>query len=75
MPRQKDSHRSELEDEERDIGDAPFVDESDHEDEDRARASLWSDRRASFEDEDDVEADIEDIDLEALSAMEGPDFY
>lgn len=71
MPRTpKDSHARELEEEE--IG-APRVHESELEDDERATASLWADKRASFADEDEEEADIEDIDLDDLYAMEGPD--
>jgi hypothetical protein len=75
MPRtQKDPHERELDEEERDVADAPRVDESEVEDDDRAQASLG--KRDKHEegvyevDEDDI---AEEIDLDDLPAMEGPD--
>ena len=71
MPRNpKESHARELEEVELD---APRVDESEMEDDERAMATLWADKRASFADEDEEETDVEDIDLNDLYAMEGPD--
>ena len=75
MPRiQKESHDREIDDDEQGIGDAPRVDESEVEDEERAQASLG--KRDKHEegiyevDEDDI---AEEIDLDDLAAMEGPD--
>lgn len=78
MPRSpKESHGRELEDEEGISRGAPRVDENEAEDDERAQASL----KQSGGDEDDerdeldvAEEDIaEEIDLDDLSAMEGPD--
>jgi hypothetical protein len=75
MPRnQKESHDREMDDEERDVADAPRVDESEVEDEERAQTSLG--KRDKHEegiyevDDDDI---AEEIDLDDLAAMEGPD--
>ena len=74
MPRYaKDSHAREIEDEGRALEGAPRVFESDSEDDERAQASIWSDKRASFADDDEDEVDIEDLQLDDMNAMEGPD--
>lgn len=70
---QKESHPRELEEEQGDFAGALRVDENEVEDDDKGRASMWADRRASFEDDDDDEPEMEDLDLDDLYAMEGPD--
>jgi len=76
MPRnQKDSQGREIEDEEQDTADAPRVDESEVEEDERARASLdKSDPREEREPDDEEDDDLaEELRLDDLSAMEGPD--
>jgi hypothetical protein len=74
MPRYpKDSHTREIEEEGRDLEGAPRIFESAMEDDERTQASLWTDKRASFADEDDDDVEIEDLQLDDLYAMEGPD--
>lgn len=73
-PNPKDSQYREDEEVDRDVLDAPQVDETDIEPEDRGAAKLdehVDDERARDEEVD--EDVIEVIDLEDLSAMEGPD--
>ncbi len=68
MPRTtKDSHVRETEDE-RDDADAPRVDEV--EPDERAPSRLDDDAPEAEPDDDDL---VEDIDLDDLAAMEGPD--
>jgi len=73
MPRnQKDPQGREIEDEEREHGDAPRVDEQEIEDDDRVLSSHHS--KADKDEYEVDESDIaEEIDLDDLSAMEGPD--
>ena len=74
MPRYpKDSHTREIEDEGRDLEGAPRVFESESEEDERATMSIWSDKRASFGDEDEDDVEIEDLVLDDMYAMEGPD--
>jgi hypothetical protein len=71
MPR--DLKQSHDEDEQQGLPDAPRVDEEEIEEDERALASLAhkSDKYSEYDDdEDDI---VEDIDLDDLSAMEGPD--
>lgn len=65
----KDSQYREDEEVDRDAEDAPRVDESEIEPDDRTAAK--ADERAADEEVDDDL--IEDIDLDDLAAMEGPD--
>lgn len=68
----KDSQYREDEEVDRDDADAPHVDETDIEPEDRGAVKL--DERADEEVDGDLDDDlIEEIDLEDLNAMEGPD--
>ncbi len=74
MPRYpKDSHTREIEEEGRELEGAPRVFESDGEDHERAPMSAWAERRASFADEDDDDVEIEDLELDDMYAMAGPD--
>lgn len=72
MPRtQKESQGREVEDEERELREAPRVDEDDAAEDERAPQT----RRSVEDDESDDEEDeiAQEIDIEDLSAMEGPD--
>lgn len=63
------------EEEELDLRDAPRVDEEEVEEDERAQASLnqKGDKHSEYGDPDDDEDLVEDIDLDDLAAMEGPD--
>jgi hypothetical protein len=70
MPRTpKHSHEREVEELEREDVGAPRVDEI--EPDDRAQSKLFDDEEDMFDDDDDDDA--EDLDLDDLAAMEGPD--
>jgi hypothetical protein len=69
MPRTtKNPHEREVEELEREDVGAPRVD--DVEPDDRAQSKLFDDEEDLFDDDDE---DAEDIDLDDLAAMEGPD--
>lgn len=71
MPR--DPRADQIEDEEQDLRDAPRVDEEEVEDDERAQASLNQKDDKYSEHGDDDEELAEEIDVDALAAMEGPD--
>jgi hypothetical protein len=72
MPR--DPKAAQDDDEELDLRDAPRVDEEEVEEDERALSSLShkGDKHSEYGDEDDEDL-VEDIDLDDLAAMEGPD--
>ncbi len=69
MPRNTKDSQFREDEEERDDVEAPRVDEDEALD-DRAPSKLDEDAEAYDDDDDDL---VEDIDLDELSAMEGPD--
>jgi hypothetical protein len=69
MPRNTKDSQFREDEEERDDVEAPRVDENDVED-DRAPSKLEEEADDHDDDDDDL---VEDIDLDELSAMEGPD--
>ena len=71
MPRTtKDSQFREDEEIDREDAEAPRVDENEIETEDRAQSKLDEEAAEERLDDDDI---VEEIDLDELSAMEGPD--
>jgi hypothetical protein len=71
MPRNtKDSQFREDEEIEREDAEAPRVDENEIEPDDRAPSKLDEEAEEEYLDDDDI---VEEIDLDDLSAMEGPD--